>query len=155
MKLYLTIIASTWLVIGISARNGTECWHFEGKENEAYKQKVAAFDKQMVLFAPSMVNLIKISSESGYTPEEIISIPDTNDSCDMDKNELFALLDRWAQLRKTTLSKSTRNFAAKAYDYMDDNSDGFVDPSEINAAIQTSMRHKNLGAVAETLFGFF
>ena len=88
-----------------------------------------------------MVNLIKLASGSGMTPEEIISVPDTNDSCDMDKDELITFLEKWAALKNTKLSRSTKNFACRAYTYMDDNKDGFVDASEINAAIQTSVRH--------------
>ena len=102
-----------------------------------------------------MYNLIRISNNSGLTPEELISVLDTNNSCDMDEKELISFIEKWSRKRHQKMSEETKRFADRAFNFIDDDHDGVILGRELLPAQKTANDYAYLGSAAESVFGYF
>ena len=102
-----------------------------------------------------MYNLIRISNNSGLTPEELISVLDKNNSCDMDEKELISFIEKWSRKRHQKMSEETKRFADRAFNFIDDDHDGVILGRELLPAQKTANDYAYLGSAAESVFGYF
>ena len=152
MKVFTNLLIIACALVSTSETK--ECFG-QNKESREYKRKVAQFNKEINNNKPTMFNLIKISNNSGLSPEELISIIDKDDSCDLDEQEMLAFLDRWAIKKHSSLSDETKHFEHRAFNFIDDDHDGVILGREILPAQRTANDYAYLGSAAESLFGYF
>ena len=151
MKMLKLILVVACSLVSLSQ----QCWGVEDKNNRDYKRKVAGFYKEINNNKPSMYNLIRISNNSGLTPEELISVLDKNNSCDMDEKELISFIEKWSRKRHQKMSEETKRFADRAFNFIDDDHDGVILGRELLPAQKTANDYAYLGSAAESVFGYF
>ena len=105
---------------------------------------------------PSVINLMKVIKDQDMVAEEAIAIIDKESKCAVTHDELVAFLEKWAKKKHQKLSEKSRKFADRAYDFIDDNHDGVIDPFELHYAMNEIVeQYGDMGEKAEDVYAFF
>merc|ERR1711957_920048 len=100
-----------------------------------YKQMAAAFYKNLMNERPSMVSLLRVIRDQGIVAEQALGIMDKDLKCKVSHDDIIAFLEKWAKKKHQKLSEKSRKFADTAFNFIDDNHDGFIDQYELNYAM--------------------
>ena len=102
-----------------------------------------------------MITFLRTIGDQGFKPEEAIAVVDKSNSCDVTHDELIAFLEKWAKKKHQKVSEKSRKFADKAFEFIDDNHDGVIDPYEMHYAMNTIVeQYGELGDKAEDIYAF-
>ena len=80
---------------------------------------------------------------------------DKDFKCKLSHDDVIAFLEKWAKKKHQKVAEKSRKFADRAFDFIDDNNDGFIDPYELNYAMTVIVeKYEHLGDKAEDIYAF-